>query len=62
VDGLEGQAIAFPLSSTSCGMSVFNLLLAWEDCIGEAPWVSCTFGLTGGGCGNGSETVGQRQQ
>jgi hypothetical protein len=49
VDGLEGEAVAFPLSSTGCGMSVFNLLLAWEDCTGETTWSGFAFGLIGGG-------------
>jgi hypothetical protein len=35
VDGLEGETAAFPLSCTGCGISVFNLLLACEDCTGE---------------------------
>ena len=35
VDGLEGEATAFPLSCTGCGISVFNLLLACEDCTSE---------------------------
>jgi hypothetical protein len=40
VDGLEGEFIAFPFSGTSCRMSVFNLLLVWEDCTGKATWVA----------------------
>jgi hypothetical protein len=35
VDGLEGEVVAFPLSCTGCGISTFNLLLAFEDCTGE---------------------------
>jgi hypothetical protein len=59
VNGLEGEVVTFPLSGTICEMSVFNLLLAWEDYTGDASWVACTIGLTRGGGGNGSETVDQ---
>jgi hypothetical protein len=37
VDGLEGEGTTFPFSCTCCGISVFNLFLACEDCIGETP-------------------------
>jgi hypothetical protein len=60
VDGLEGEVVAFPLSSTGCRTSVFSLLLACEDCTGETTWEICALGLIGGGGGgNGNETVGQ---
>ena len=59
MDGLEGEATTFPLSSTSFGMSIFNLFLAWEDCTSEATWVACEFGLTRFGGGNVIEMVGQ---
>jgi hypothetical protein len=41
VNGLEGEFIAFPLSSTGCGTSIFSLLLAWEDCTIETTWEIC---------------------
>jgi hypothetical protein len=58
VDGLEGEATTFPLSSVGCRISILSLLLACEDCTSEATWEICALGLTGGG-GNGNETVGQ---
>jgi hypothetical protein len=35
VDGLEWETASSPLSYIGCGISVFNLLLAFKDCIGE---------------------------
>jgi hypothetical protein len=35
VDGLEGEATSFPFPYTCCGILVFNILLACEDCTGE---------------------------
>jgi hypothetical protein len=59
---MDWRGNTFPLSSTSCGMPVFILLLACKDCTGEATWEICALGLIGGGGGgNGNETVGQPQ-
>jgi hypothetical protein len=56
-DGEEGEAMAFHLSG-AWWASVFNLLLAWEDCIGECAWETWTIWLTGGG-GAGKDKLGQ---
>jgi hypothetical protein len=48
LEGEEGEVVAFPLSSTWWA-SVFNLLLAWEDCAGEWSGAAWAMGLTGGG-------------
>jgi hypothetical protein len=49
-EGEEGAALAFPLSNAWWDL-VFNLLLAWEDCIGEWLGASWTMGFKGGGAG-----------
>jgi hypothetical protein len=50
LEGEEGAAVAFPLSSAWLA-SVFNLLLAWEDCIGEWFGAAWTMGFKGRGAG-----------
>jgi hypothetical protein len=46
----EGEAVAFPLSN-AWWASVFNLLLAWEDCVGKWLGVAWIMGFKGGGVG-----------
>jgi hypothetical protein len=46
----EGETLAFPLSG-AWQASVFNLLIAWEDCTGEWTREACTILLIGGGAG-----------
>jgi hypothetical protein len=48
--GEEGVAVAFPLLGAWWD-SIFNLFLAWEDCIGEWIGESWEILLTGGGVG-----------
>jgi hypothetical protein len=50
LEGEEGAVVAFPLSS-AWWASIFNLLLAWEDFIGEWSGETWTMGFKGGGAG-----------
>jgi hypothetical protein len=50
LEGEEGEAVDFPLSSAWWAL-VFNLLLAWEDCTGEWSWEDWTMGFKGEGVG-----------
>jgi len=60
LDDLEAVATLFPLSCIGLGASVINLLLAWEDCMGETTWSAWEIGFFGGGrWGNGKEAVDQ---
>jgi len=57
MDGLEGEVVDFHLSCIDCGISIFNIFLAFKDYTGERAWEIWALGLTSGGKGN--ETVGQ---
>ena len=60
LDGLEGLATPFPLSGFGLGTSIFCLLIAWEDCMGEKTWLAWAFGFFGGARGgNDKDIVGQ---
>jgi hypothetical protein len=50
LEGEEGVAVAFPLSR-AWWASIFNILLAWEDCTGEWSGVAWKMGLIGEGAG-----------
>ena len=56
LEGEEGGAVDFPLSR-AWWASVFNLLLAWEDCTGEWSGVAWAMGLIG--IGVGKDKLGQ---
>ena len=49
LEGEEGEVMAFPSLSRAWWASVFNLLLAWEDCNDKCSGAAWTMGLIGGG-------------
>jgi hypothetical protein len=55
-EGEEGATTTFPLLG-AWWASIFNLLLAWEDCTSECVGASWTIWLTGGG-GVGRDKLG----
>jgi hypothetical protein len=56
LEGEEGVVVAFPLSSAWWD-SIFNILLAWEDCTGEWLGEAWAMGLTDEG--GGKDKFGQ---
>jgi hypothetical protein len=56
LEGEEGATMDFPLSSAWWD-SIFNLLLAWEDCTSKWLGATWTMGLKGGG--EGKDKLGQ---
>jgi hypothetical protein len=50
LEGEEGATMDFPLSR-AWWASLFNILLAWEDCTGEWSGATWTMGLIGGRAG-----------